>query len=107
MSVWQLVGVLFSMVTFTNVAYLFALKLILARHQAHLDEKLAGISKASSRADERVTRLEADIAELRLDVTRNYVHKEDWVRFSTGLSAKLDGVWLAIDGLKERFYGQR
>lgn len=107
MTIWQVVGALFAMVTFTNVAYLFALKMILARHQAHLDEKLSTMAKASGLTDAKVARLEKDVSELRLDVTRNYVHKEDWVRFSTGLSAKIDGMWLALDGLKDRFYGRQ
>lgn len=108
MSIWQLVGVLFAMVTFTNVAYLFALKWILQRHQAHLDEKLAttvkaindklaDVGTAGGRTADRVVDVERQLNEMRLECARDYVRRDDWIRFGGAIDAKLDKLRDALE----------
>jgi hypothetical protein len=63
----------------------------------------------SSRDEERWTHLERAIYELRVLLPIEYVRREDWIRFSGTLDAKMDGMREEmreeIGLLKEKLYG--
>ena len=65
-------------------------------------------SRLVSRDDERWTQLERAIYELRVLLPIEYVRREDWIRFSATLDAKMDGLREEmreeIGPLKEKLY---
>src|SRR5262249_7415075 len=84
------------MVTFVGIN-LAALRTMFERHQ-----------QIVRRDDERWSQLERAIYELRVLLPIEYVRREDWIRFSATLDAKMDGLRdemrEEIGPLKEKLY---
>ena len=94
---WEAVATFASvMVTFAGIN-LAALHAMFERHQ-----------RLSSRDDERWSELERAIYELRVLLPIEYVRREDWIRFSATLDAKMDGLReemrQEIGPIKEKLY---
>ncbi len=94
---WEAVATFASvMVTFVGIN-LAALRSMFERHQ-----------RLVSRDDERWTQLERAIYELRVLLPIEYVRREDWIRFSATLDAKMDGLREEmreeIGPIKEKLY---
>lgn len=84
------------LVTFVGIN-LAALRAMFERHQ-----------RLVSRDDERWSQLERAIYELRVLLPIEYVRREDWIRFSATLDAKMDGLREEmreeIGSIKEKLY---
>ena len=94
---WEAVATFASvLVTFAGIN-LAALHAMFERHQ-----------RLSSRDDERWSQLERAIYELRVLLPIEYVRREDWIRFSATLDAKMDGLREEmreeIGPIKEKLY---
>lgn len=94
---WEAVATFASvMVTFVGIN-LAALRAMFERNQ-----------RLVSHEDERWTQLERAIYELRVLLPIEYVRREDWIRFSATLDAKLDGLREEmreeIGAIKEKLY---
>jgi hypothetical protein len=94
---WEAVATFASvMVTFVGIN-LAALRAMFERNQ-----------RLVSRDDERWTQLERAIYELRVLLPIEYVRREDWIRFSATLDAKMDGLREEmreeIGPIKEKLY---
>ena len=94
---WEAVATFASvMVTFVGIN-LAALRSMFERNQ-----------RLVSRDDERWTQLERAIYELRVLLPIEYVRREDWIRFSATLDAKMDGLREEmreeIGPIKEKLY---
>jgi hypothetical protein len=94
---WEAVATFASvLVTFAGVN-LAALHAMFERHQ-----------RLASHDDERWTQLERAIYELRVLLPIEYVRREDWIRFSATLDAKMDGLRdemrEEIGPIKEKLY---
>jgi hypothetical protein len=94
---WEAVATFASvLVTFAGIN-LAALHAMFERHQ-----------RLSSRDDERWSELERAIYELRVLLPIEYVRREDWIRFSATLDAKMDGLRdemrEEIGPIKEKLY---
>jgi len=94
---WEAVATFASvLVTFAGIN-LAALHALLERHQ-----------RIASRDEERWSQLERAIYELRVLLPIEYVRREDWIRFSATLDAKMDGLREEmreeIGPIKEKLY---
>jgi len=94
---WEAVATFASvLVTFAGIN-LAALHAMFERHQ-----------RFASRDDERWSQLERAIYELRVLLPIEYVRREDWIRFSATLDAKMDGLREEmreeIGPIKEKLY---
>ena len=94
---WEAVATFASaMVTFVGVN-LAAMRAMLERNQ-----------RLVNRDDERWGQLERAIYELRVLLPIEYVRREDWIRFSATLDAKIDGLREEmreeIGAIKEKLY---
>lgn len=76
---------------------------LMKRELANNDRRTGRIEERQDHQSADVERLEDSIADLRASLPREYVHRDDWVRVSANLEAKLDAVHRRLDGiLKER-----
>ena len=94
---WEAVATFASvLVTFAGIN-LAAVHAMFERHQ-----------RLASRDDERWSQLERAIYELRVLLPIEYVRREDWIRFSATLDAKMDGLREEmreeIGPIKEKLY---
>ena len=94
---WEAVATFASaLVTFVGIN-LAAMRAMLERNQ-----------RLVKRDDERWSQLERAIYELRVLLPIEYVRREDWIRFSATLDAKIDGLREEmreeIGAIKEKLY---
>lgn len=90
---WEAIGTFaMVMVTFAGLN-VGALRWMLDRHQ-----------QAVTRETARWAEIEHALFELRAALPIEYVRREDWIRFSGTLDAKLDGMREEIGAIKERLY---
>lgn len=76
---------------------------LMKRELANTDRRTGRIEERQESQSAEVERLEDSIADLRATLPRDYVHRDDWVRVSANLEAKLDAVHRRLDGFfKER-----
>jgi len=94
---WEAVATFASVLATVAGINLAALHAMFERHQ-----------RLTSRDDERWAQMEHSIYELRVLLPIEYVRREDWIRFSATLDAKIDGLREEmredIGLLKEKLY---
>lgn len=99
---WSQLGAMLGLLTIANGAFLMALKVMFDRNTKHIDQRLDVFEESIDKTDSRIQKLELDVERLRGDIGKDYVRREDWIRLSTQLDAKLDRLWEAVDGMKVR-----
>lgn len=88
-------------------------KIVVAQFEKRLDERFSVMEEARKEGrrlfDERFSRmettyrqLESDFVNLRLELPKEYVRRDDHIRFETVITAKLDAVAAKIDLAAER-----
>ena len=85
---WQIVIALISALLVFMGLNLGAMQWLLSRHEATRDENTAAIGKNR----DYVAALETKLLELRGELPMEYVRREDWIRISNTLEAKLDAM---------------
>ena len=88
---WRDVGVIMGFIVIWSGVMLWAAKRIIAGLETKLDGHI-GEFKA----------LQSDLTELKISLPRDYVRREDWIRFGVGIDAKLDRVHDRLDEMKAR-----
>lgn len=83
------------------------IKFTLIQFERRLETRFSSIEKIlgsyKEQADthaEETRRLDRDITQLKLDLANNYVRREDWIRLSTTLEAKLDALASRIETIR-------
>lgn len=103
---WEQYAALVGLVALAQGASLAAMKWMMARFTDHLEHRLASIERSSSALDHRSVESDRAVLKLREELARDYVRREDWIRLAVGLEAKLDGLWDALDQIKEKIHGR-
>lgn len=73
-------------------------------YEAQQDERFRSLSDALRSQAKRTDTVATDQMRLREELAKEYVRREDWIRFGVTITAKLDALWAALDALKERLY---
>jgi hypothetical protein len=84
---------------------LAALRWLLGQHGREIGQRLAALSRDGSEFSHAIER---ELLRLKAQLPVDYVRREDWIRFSNTLEAKLDAlraeVRAEISELRERLY---
>lgn len=90
---WQLV-LMFSMIcgAFWGIA-----KMLLAATQKNIDEKFQAVSLGLKSQDETNRRLERDLMELKAELPRDYVRREDYTQAIATIMTKIDHVAMRME----------
>lgn len=88
MEIWQTLSLIVGVLVAWSVVQLKAIDWMLARQIKAFDAKYES-------TEARIEKLEGQIAEVR----RDYVKREDWMRLSTTVEAKLDLVSARLDAI--------
>lgn len=112
---WQTLTALAAFFIASQGAVLWALRALLdsamdahaerlGQHERQQEERFKALSESLRTQASRTDNVTTDLHRLREELAREYVRREDWIRFGTTLTVKLDAVWAAIEGLKEKLY---
>lgn len=106
LEVWQLIGMLIS---FLGCVAGFG-KVLMAQFDKRLDERFALQEKMRKEAQDRwqaeFEDLEQQLRRMAERLPNEYVRREDWIRFSATMDAKLDTLHRKIDGMVEKLYAR-
>jgi hypothetical protein len=72
-------------------------KMILAQAQKNIDEKFAGMVVHLNRQDDNARRLERDLMEMRAELPRDYVRREDYTQAIATIMTKIDAMGLRVE----------
>jgi hypothetical protein len=82
----------------TNLGAFWGLgKMMLSQSQRHIDEKFAAMAETLKQQDQGTRRLERELLELRAELPREYVRREDHNRVIGAIQVSIDNVSLKID----------
>lgn len=74
--------------------------------ERRIDERLQQLGDSQRAEDGAIRKLSADIEDLRDSLPSEYVRREDWIRFSAVLEAKIDRIaerqWEVAQALRSR-----
>lgn len=72
-------------------------KMMLAQSQKHIDAQFETISKALRAQDEGARRIERELLELKAELPRDYVRREDHTRVIAAVHVSLDNLRLTVE----------
>lgn len=87
-----------------QAASLWAFKWLLDHHAKAQEKRLENLSALIASESKATQEVKHDLLRLREELARDYIRKDDFVRFGTTLTAKIDGLTSLIDALKERIH---
>lgn len=97
---WQAIGVVCTIVVLWSGLFLWSIKWLLDRFAAHEDQRFTSLEKLLADWTRRTLELERDFARLLAEMPKEYVRREDWIRFGTTMTAKIDGIWARLDEMR-------
>ena len=95
LELWQLITIMFTVVG----AFWAMAKLILSQAQAQINEKFNEISAHMRSQDESARRLERELMELKAELPRDYVRREDYTQAIAIIMTKIDGLGLRMENI--------
>jgi hypothetical protein len=99
---WQLAGILCGLLVAVTGPLFFAVRWNLDRVVKHLDGRLdAVLGEAKANAAD-INKVKIELLEFKAEIARGYVQREDWIRFGTSITAKIDALGASVDSIKER-----
>ncbi len=99
---WQVVIALISSLLVFMGLNLGTMQWLLSRHDEVRDEN----AEAIGRSREHIATLETKLLELRAELPMEYVRREDWIRISNTLEAKLDAMRAEMREEQQRLRGE-
>lgn len=95
LELWQLITLMLTVIGgFWGMA-----KLLLAQAQAQINQKFKEISEHMGKQDESARRLERELMELKTELPRDYVRREDYTQAIAIIMTKIDALGLRIENI--------
>ena len=103
MAPWETLGTVAGLLVLFQGLSFWAIKWLLERSQRAIDLRFDALEQGNKQGREATWALERDFLRLRADLPNDYVRRDDWIRFSTVIDAKLDALRQAVDQIRQRF----
>jgi len=87
---WRMMGVLATLFVAWSALLFGMIRWLLNRYQSHMDEKFDGLERGRNETERYARQLEQKLMELIASLPRDYVMREDWIRFAGVIDAKMD-----------------
>jgi hypothetical protein len=100
---WKAIGVIVTLLLAWSSALVGAIKWLIDKYSDHMDERFETLQRHDIAEQQRLESVMRDLAEFRLEVSRDYVRREDWIRFSGQIDAKLDRLYERFEWLVKSF----
>ena len=101
---WEMIGVGVAGLGLMEGLFLWAAKWLLDRSQKQVCERLDNIEAANSKRQDEIQALARDIMKLKVELAKEYVRREDFIRHTAIIDAKLDAIKEALERVREKVY---
>ena len=78
---------------------------LLDRYRDHIDHRFTALEQGQQRESEKRQAASHGVNDLRRELYRDFVRREDWIRFSGVIDAKLDALHGQLSALKDDING--
>jgi hypothetical protein len=93
---WHVFLLLFSLVGGWSGLLIWAIRWMLDRYIKGLDSRFDRLESRIEDESQQWKRLERELLELKVQLPERYVQREDWIRFTGKIEAKLDALAEAL-----------
>jgi hypothetical protein len=97
--VWALVGLACTLAPIIIGAFWTMAKVIATQAKAQIEAQFKLVSDHLTKQDDNTRRLERELLELRAELPRDYVRREDYVQAIAIITTKIDGVMLRMENM--------
>ncbi|MDF1566212.1 MAG: hypothetical protein P1V51_24485 [Deltaproteobacteria bacterium] len=97
---WSTLGGLVGVVSLWTVVFIFAVKFMLGSQKENFDTQMKSLKDLLEASSSKQHELEKSILELRVELAKNYVHRNDWLRALAVLNRRFDLIFDALDKQK-------
>ena len=106
---WKSITVLLGIIVTWSGVFLWAVKGMLAQNQNHADERFEVLGKALTAQEDKWQATDRALLHFKAELPREYVRREDWIRFGATIDTKLDRLHDKLDNIKgrENYEGHR
>lgn len=94
---WGVVGVLIALMVLWSGVVMLAVRWILNSSEKHSDRRFAELQSQLALASAAHSTLHRQVHDLGVELPKEYVRREDWIRFSTMILASIDRVGASVD----------
>lgn len=98
---WQAIGVGLAVLSAWSGLLLWCLKWMLDRTTMHIDRRIDGLSASIGEFGRRADAIEKDVLALRVELARDYVRREDWIRAGTKYVVTSDALLEQVEILRK------
>lgn len=98
---WRAVGVVLAFLTAWTAFLGWIIKFLIERAVKGIDDKLSSLTSAQASTNGRLADLEKEFRALLTNLPTIYVHRDDWIRFSVALEARVERFGDKLDKLRE------
>lgn len=102
--IWQAAGVLLALMALWSGVMLWAAKFWLTGFAARLDQRFDSLALERRKESSRVQQIADELRDLQVTLPRDYVRREDWIRFGGAIDAKLDAIWREMQNTRDTLY---
>lgn len=103
---WDQLGVILAIITLLLSIFGGIIVWLLNHYQTSLNSRLDGLEISAKEERGEYRRLDREIQSLRAYLLKEYVRREDWIRFGASIDAKQDALAAKIDTLGERIHAR-
>ncbi len=96
-------GILLIFLVALGAFNLAAIRMLFRQHEIGELERFQALRREGTDYSHAV---EHELSSLKSELPRDYVRREDWIRFGAVIDAKLDTVHRDMESVRQRLYGQ-
>ena len=100
-------AVLIPVVVLWSGVLFWAVRWLLNRFARNIDARFTEVGASIAGLKDTQHVADRQVMELKVELAKEYVRREDWIRGWSVVDAKLDAVWTKIDKLQERVHTGR
>jgi hypothetical protein len=97
------IGILLIFLVALGALNLAAVRMLFRQHEICEQERFDALRREGTDFSHTV---EHEVSGLKSELPRDYVLREDWIRFGAVIDAKLDTVHRDMESIRQRLYGQ-
>ncbi len=101
-SLWEVLSGLLGVLMAWSAIFLWAIKWMLAGNQKHVDQRFKVLEDSLLTQEKQWQNSDRELLKFKADMPKEYVRREDWIRFGATIDKKLDGLGKKIDVLQEK-----
>jgi len=87
------IGLLIGIVTAVNALTLFMMRQLLESHRRSFAKQVESLTTVNTGQDDDISEVKEELSDFRVEVAKNYIHREDAIIYFGRFEQKIDAIW--------------